>query len=569
MKQKFVLYISSLVLIVLGVWLGGWDAQNAAARAQAGWLPATPLPVGMGGGLAYCPEMPGSFFLVSGIEGAMITTDRLLRYDISDATWTELASMPRPVRLAAITCYQGMIYVAGGWDNTVKKTLYIYDIAQGTWSKGPNLPDPVWGAGLGAWEGKLYLVGGSCTTVAEVVSRVDVFDIATETWTEGGGAEMPIAAGFFARAQVGSYLYIAGGYSSAFPVNSDQTQRYDLSTNTWEVGPSFTSLRALGTLAITSSHLYMLGGDLNEGGLGDPTDLVEVLDLTAWPGGTWMDLGDPLPAVNLSPATTCTEILSDGEIWDVGGTNMVSGGLSEVYYRLMDEPCKEAVYGVSVTPESEEKLGATGDTIDFSLTVTNTGAMEDTFDITLGGNLWVTVAPLTTGLLEPDEAVDVTVSVTIPTDALPGEQDSVDVTFTSQGDPEVSITATLTTRNFVYGLSVAPESDEQTGQPGEILTYTITVTNTGEAGDMFSIVVDGNLWDTSSPATTIWLESGLSEEIQVDVTIPLDALFGAVDVAVLTFTSQHDPLSMAAVTLTSRVPFLYNYLPIVLRWPLH
>jgi hypothetical protein len=567
MKQKTTLYISILALIVLGVLLGGRDAHNAVAQEQAGWLPATSLPVGMGGGLAYCPDMPGSFYLVSGIEGAMITTDRLLRYDISAATWVELASMPKPVRLGAVTCYQGKIYLAGGWDGGVKNTFYIYDIAQGTWSKGPKLPDPVWGAGLGAWEGKLYLVGGSNASVAEVVSRVDVYDIVSETWTEGGGAEMPIAAGFFARAQVGSYLYIVGGYSSAFPVNSDQTQRYNMSTDTWEVGPSFTSLRALGTLAITSSHLYMLGGDLNEGGLGEPTDLVEVLDLTAWPGGTWMDLGDPLPAVNISPATTCTEILSDGEIWDVGGMDMVSGGLSEVYYRLMEEPCTAAAYGVSVTPESDEKLGSTGETIDFTLTVTNTGAMEDTFDITLS-NLWVTVAPLTTGLLEPDEAVDVTVSVTIPSDALPGEQDTVEVTFTSQGDPEVTATATLTTRNFWYGLSVTPESAEQTGLPGGILTYTITVTNTGEAGDMFSIVVDGNLWDTSAPATTIWLESYVSEEVQVVVSIPLDALPGSVDVAVLTFTSQHDPESTDTVTLTSRVPFLYNYLPIVMRWPL-
>jgi len=564
-KQKTTLYISMFALIVLGVLLGGRDAHNAVAQEQAGWLPATSLPVGMAGGLVYCPEMPGSFYLVSGIEGALITTDRLFRYDISAATWTELASMPKPVRLAAITCYQGKIYVAGGWDSMVKKTLYIYDIAQGTWSKGPNLPDPVWGAGLGAWEGKLYLVGGSYTSVAEVVSRVDVFDIASETWTEGGCAEMPIAAGFFARSQVGPYLYIVGGYSSAFPVNSDQTQRYDMSTDTWEVGPAFTSLRALGTLAITSSHLYMLGGDLNDGGLGDPTDLVEVLDLTAWPGGTWMDLSDPLPAANISPATTCTDILSDGEIWDVGGMDMVSGGLSEVYYRLMEEPCTAAAYGVSVTPESDEKLGSTGETIDFTLTVTNTGAMEDTFDIALGGNLWVTVAPLTTGLLDAEEAVDVTVSVTIPTEALPGEQDSVEVTFTSQGDPEVSATATLTTRNYWYGLSVTPESAEQNGLPGEILSYTITVTNTGEAGDMFSIVVDGNLWDTSAPATTIWLESDLSEEIQVVVTIPLDALSGAVDIAVLTFTSQHDPASTATVTLTSRMPYLFTYLPQVYR----
>ena len=240
-------------------------------------------------------------------------------------------------------------------------------------------------------------------TVAEVTNRVDVYDIASEEWIEEGGAEAPLPAGFFARAQVGSYFYIVGGYSSADPVNSDQTQRYDMSTDTWEVGPAFTSRRALGTLAVTSTRMYMLGGDLNEGSLGDPTNLVEVLDLTAWPGGTWVDLGDPLPVANIYPSTTCTEVLSAGEIWDIGGVNMVSGALTDVYYRLT-EACSASEYGVSVTPESDEKLGATGETIDFPLTVSNTGYEADTFDITLSGNLWATVAPLTTGLVDAGES---------------------------------------------------------------------------------------------------------------------------------------------------------------------
>ncbi len=568
MKGKTLIYVSIFALLGLGVLLMAWDSRGAAAQEQAGWLPATSLPVGMGGGLVVCPEMPGSFYLVSGIEAPLITTDRLFRYDISAATWVELASLPKPVRLAGSACYEGKIYVAGGWDGTIKRSLYIYDILQGTWSTGPSLPDSVWGASLGAWEGKLYLVGGSYADVAAITNRVDVYDIASEEWIEEGGTEAPFPAGFCASVQVGSYLYLVGGYSSAFPVNSDQTQRYDMNTDTWEVGPSFTSRRALGTLALTSSHLYMLGGDLNEGDIGDATNLVDVLDLTAWPGGTWVDLGDPLPAANIYPATTCTEVLSAGEIWDAGGVNMVSGALTGVYYRLMDEPCTASAYGVSVTPASDEKLGAVGETIDFPLTVTNTGYEADTFDITLSGNLWVTVAPLTTGLVDAGETADVTVSVTIPLDALPGAEDTAVVTFTSQGDPAVSATATLTTRNYVYGVSVTPTSDELTGQPGETLTYTLTVTNTGEAGDMFTIALSGNLWETIAPATTVWLESGVTEDIQVSVTIPLDALPGAADIAEVIFTSQHDPETAASAMLTSRVPFLYNYLPIVLRWPL-
>jgi hypothetical protein len=559
------LYLCGLTLLVLGGLLLAWDARGAIAQELETWTAATSLPLRMAGGMAHCPDTPDSFYITSGIEGDSISTDRLLRYDISPGTWTELARMPEPLRMVAVTCYEGKIYAAGGWNGTLKKTLYIYDIATDTWSSGRDLPDKIWAAGLGAWDGKLYLVGGTYGGFYTASDRVDVFDIASGKWTEAGGTAMPTASGFFAYAQAGSYLYVVGGFSTVEPVNVDQTQRYDMATDTWSVGPTFTSARALGSLSVSANHLYMLGGDLNLGGIGDITDLVEVLDLSGWPEGAWADLGDPLVTPDIYPSTTCTETLSGGEIWDVGGGDEFGISHAEVYYRSVGEPCTAAAYGVSVAPESDEKLGATGETIDFQLTVTNTGSMCDTFDITLSGNLWTTVAPLTTDLVDPGGDEEVTVSVTIPAEALPGEQDMVQVTFTSQGDPEVTATATLTTRNYWYGLSVTPESAEQTGLPGEILTYTITVTNTGEAGDMFDIAVDGNLWVTSAPASTIWLESAVSDEIQVTVTIPLDALPGAVDDAVLTFTSQHDPESTDTVILTSRVPYLFTYLPLMYR----
>ena len=67
------------------------------------------------------------------------------------------------------------------------------------------------------------------------------------------------------------------------------------------------------------------------------------------------------------------------------------------------------------------------------------------FDITLSGNLWTTTAPATTGLIQPGATSDVLVSVTIPVDAIMGAEDTVILTFTSQGDEEISAAVTLTT----------------------------------------------------------------------------------------------------------------------------
>ncbi len=307
------------------------------------WTPVTPLPEELGSGVIRCNESPDSFYIAGGVVGEVETSNRTYRYDIKTATWHRLANMPTPLRFSGITCYEGKIYMAGGWDMDIMDVFLIYDLQTDQWSRGSPIPGPVWGAAMGAWEGKLYLVGGNRgenNLVSE--NKVDVYDIATQTWTAGGGADMPTASGFYAHVQSGPYLYVAGGFSGDFNKNINLTQRYDMSTNTWELGPTFTSARAYGQLVATSSHLYSAGGDLNGGEIADMTNIMEVLDLSTWPEGKWTDLGRRLPAPSLSFSSTCTDILTDGEIWEVGGMNTDTWQLTkEVYYLPINDTCPD------------------------------------------------------------------------------------------------------------------------------------------------------------------------------------------------------------------------------------
>ena len=58
---------------------------------------------------------------------------------------------------------------------------------------------------------------------------------------------------------------------------------------TWDTGPAFTPARADFALAYDASQnkLYAMGGDADGGGFFDSTNLVNELDLSGWPGGTW------------------------------------------------------------------------------------------------------------------------------------------------------------------------------------------------------------------------------------------------------------------------------------------
>jgi hypothetical protein len=344
MKRKPMVYSVILAVFVFSPLLGACGRLGEPTQELGQWTATSPSPEVLAGGMARCSDDPDSFYIVSGVVGESETSNRTYRYDVETAIWQRLADMPVPLRLSAITCYQGKIYLAGGFDPVSLAAFFIYDIQTDQWSIRKALIEPVCGAAMGAWDGKIYLVGGDRGDFDLVPdNRVDVYDIATETWTKAGGTPMPTASVLSAYVQAKSYLYVVGGFSGDVNNNVNQTQRFDMSKNTWEVGPTFTSARAYGYLAASSSHLYMAGGDMNGGNITDMTDLVEVLDLSAWPKGEWTDLGRPLPAPNLFVASTCTEVLTAGEIWNVGGADTGDPWhlYSEVYYLPIDDTCSD------------------------------------------------------------------------------------------------------------------------------------------------------------------------------------------------------------------------------------
>lgn len=338
MKKIMLLCLSMVALLALGAILLTRDAQHAAAQELDTWTAVAPLPVPMGGGLVRCPDDPDGFYIVSGLMRKNQNSKFLFHYDINTDTWDRLKGMPNALRGGTSACYDGKIYVAGGTDlKALFNTLYIYDIAANSWSSGPALPEPVVFAGLGVWNGKLYLMGGTHDFVSPS-DRVDVYDIVSGVWTTNGAAPMLTAATSFARAQVGQYFYVVGGVGT--DVNLTTTQRYDFIEGTWEYGPTFTSQRAYSGLAASSTHLYALGGDVEDGsGIFHATDLVEVLDLSAWADGAWEVASFTLPAANLFPPTTYTETLTCGEIWVVGGGLSAVETYAEVYFLPVGEGC--------------------------------------------------------------------------------------------------------------------------------------------------------------------------------------------------------------------------------------
>jgi hypothetical protein len=197
---------------------------------------------------------------------------------------------------------------------------------------------------MGALDGKIYLIGGDddFQPASGVSNEVNIYDIATNTWT-GNGASEPTATAQSGYVQSGTFVYVVGGWGVSAPgSNSNQTQRYDMSSDTWEVGPTFDVAVSDFAIAGTDTALYAMGGDQNGGGFFEPTNTAQRLDLSSWPGGAWADLGDPLPtARQANQAGFCTTAFTGGEVWTTDAFD--GGSVSGINdYRNTGEGCAGA-----------------------------------------------------------------------------------------------------------------------------------------------------------------------------------------------------------------------------------
>lgn len=102
-------------------------------------------------------------------------------------------------------------------------------------------------------------------------------------------------------------------------------------------------------------------------------------------------------------------------------------------------------HAVGLTVDSSAKSGIAGQVVTYFLTVTNLGSTTDTFTLSDSGGAWGLVFSETELTLDAGESAEVTVDITIPAGALPGDTDDVTITAVMTGDPGVTDQVVLTT----------------------------------------------------------------------------------------------------------------------------
>ncbi|MEM9257746.1 MAG: kelch repeat-containing protein [Pseudomonadota bacterium] len=207
-------------------------------------------------------------------------------YDPEGDRWRQGPAIPADRRRgsAGAVAVDGQIYIAGGATEGHRgghvSWLDRFDPATGAWLRLKDAPRPRDHAALVALDGKLYFVGGRLSmapdnTFRAVVPEVDVYDIASDTWTTLA-QPLPNPRAGIAAAAYNGWVYVMGGESGATEAAFETVDRLDVATGTWQSAPPLRRGRHGTGAAVLDGQLWVASGSGARGG-GPELDDLETL----------------------------------------------------------------------------------------------------------------------------------------------------------------------------------------------------------------------------------------------------------------------------------------------------
>ena len=172
-------------------------------------------------------------------------------------------------------------------------------------------------------------------------------------------------------------------------------------------------------------------------------------------------------------------------------------------------------YDVELTADKYADEVAPNKTMTYTLTVRNTGTMNDTYNVTVDDLANASLSKNVTNELQPAETDTIDLNVMSATAGIV----VVNVTVTSQTDANVTdIRMFTTTVAEIYRVNVSADKFADTVHLGEIMVYTVTVKNTGTMNDTYNVTVDDLTNASLSKPATALLQPDETDTIYLNVS---------------------------------------------------
>jgi N-acetylneuraminic acid mutarotase len=230
--------------------------------------------------------------------------------------------------LAAATGPDGRIYAIGGainYGSTVLSTVEAYTPATNTWSTVAPLPTPrAWLAAAEGSDGLIYAMGGITSNSYNTSAVVEAYNTKTNVWTEL--PSMPTA-----RSHLGATAGLSNGMVYALGGDSptgttDVVEAFNTKTKTWSEETPMPEDRS--DMAVRSLHglIYVVAGFCQSCfyGLDIPIKLVEIYSpiTNAWTTG---------PSYLAPRADLAAAYGPDGRLYGIGGIDARDNPTTSVY----------------------------------------------------------------------------------------------------------------------------------------------------------------------------------------------------------------------------------------------
>ena len=417
-------------------------------------------------------------------------------YSTVSGAWSRVADMFTPVTFHRTVALNGNLYVIGGYSgSSVVTSTYVYYPASNSWGPSAPLNTPRRSAAAGTIGGRIYIAGGNDGPSA--LSSMEVFSPALSAWLPGANMPQPMTE-LSDGVLGGRYLVVAGGRITT--TSTSRVYVYDTLAATWSPLPDLNAPRQNAGADSDGQTMFVIGGGEPNGAslVSSARNERTVLCATCYPQDTLalnptfthMAISPPWPAIRFTSVATGTPPVVFS--WDFGDgvhayaydTSIVhtytQGGL---YWVVMTatNACGSTTYsrtvlvaahGVTMKPatlvaavDTTDNTAAPG--ITYTLRVTNSGNISDTFLLSASGAWTMTVTPTSTGELLPGAAaqVDVRVRVFVPPNAVTGTRDIAAITARSVKNPGIYATTVATTTAIgchpIASVSVWPQPGGQ------------------------------------------------------------------------------------------------------------
>ena len=328
------------------------------------------------------------------------------------------------------------------------------------------------------------------------------------------------------------------------------------------------------TLTITHYHpLTSTSGVVLTDMLPVNTEFISATNPFAMNGNTISWNADTLTSTESSTYQFIVRALqASGEI-----TNTVYGVKSDDVPTVFGKPVTTTIIPYDIEIEkSAPSAVAPGKTIPYTLTVTNPHPSAPLHNILISDTIPTDTVFITGTLpntltqdmilwnkdkLDPGQTWSVTLTVSIPVTQTSGIIYNYDYGVQSDEVPFKS-GKEIKTPVHMPGLMLSPGVEANLSRGSEI-TYTHTLTNTGNFTDTFEISIDSSQgWVSSPPIAPITLSSGQSSSFLISITVPQDASIGDIEITTITAQSQADSSVSKDIIDTTKIQAIV-YFPLI------